>query len=213
MTATLPTACRETLLSLEPALHAEIRGQSHVTPRVVSVLQRGQLGLSKPGRPHGSFLFLGPTGVGKTGLTQAFTLHLFGPEKLRNFDMSEFQTQESLGLPLGAKLGEAGFLGEAVARTSEGTILLDEVEKESLFRGRVASTTSFHRARGHFAAWAVAKLLKTGTPTLCLIVQFRTEPQGPSSAAIQRRRAVQKRQQYTQELSVQNEGACRMPRR
>src|SRR6266567_2246422 len=98
MTATLPTACRETLLSLEPALHAEIRGQSHVTPRVVSVLQRGQLGLSKPGRPRGSFLFLGPTGVGKTELTQAFTRHLFGEEKLLRFDMSEFQTQESLGL-------------------------------------------------------------------------------------------------------------------
>ncbi len=122
-------ASRETLLSLEPALHAEIRGQSHVIPRVISVLQRGQLGLSKPGRPRGSFLFLGPTGVGKTELTQAFTRHLFGEEKLLRFDMSEFQTQESLGLLLGAKLGEAGFLGEGVARTNEGTILFDEVEK------------------------------------------------------------------------------------
>ncbi len=129
MTATLPTASRETLLSLEPALRAEIRGQSHVIPRVISVLQRGQLGLSKPGRPRGSFLFLGPTGVGKTELTQAFTRHLFGEEKLLRFDMSEFQTQDSLGLLLGAKLGEAGFLGEAVARTGEGTILFDEVEK------------------------------------------------------------------------------------
>src|SRR6266536_1847987 len=129
MTATLSTASRETLLSLESALHAEIRGQSHVIPRVTSVLQRGQLGLSKPGRPRGSFLFLGPTGVGKTELTQAFTRHLFGEEKLLRFDMSEFQTQDSLGLLLGAKLGEAGFLGEAVARTREGTILFDEVEK------------------------------------------------------------------------------------
>src|SRR5437762_4480773 len=127
MTATLPTASRETLLSLEPALRAEIRGQSHVIPRVISVLQRGQLGLSKPGRPRGSFLFLGPTGVGKTELTQAFTRQLLGEEKLLRFDMSEFQTQDSLGLLLGAKLGEAGLLGEAVARTDEGTILLDVV--------------------------------------------------------------------------------------
>src|SRR3989454_5982512 len=113
----------------ESALLNEIRGQHHVIPRVISVLQRGQLGLSKPGRPRGSFLFLGPTGVGKTELTQAFTRHLFGEEKLLRFDMSEFQTQDSLGLLLGAKLGEAGFLGEAVARTGEGTILFDEVEK------------------------------------------------------------------------------------
>src|SRR5438045_9017485 len=105
MTATLPTASRETLLSLEPALRAEIRGQDHVIPRVVSVLQRGQLGLSKPGRPRGSFLFLGPTGVGKTELTQAFTEHLFGGRNLVRFDMSEFQTQESLGLLLGSRPG------------------------------------------------------------------------------------------------------------
>src|SRR5436309_10971959 len=91
MMATLSTAPRELLLSLEPALRAEIRGQSHVIPRVISVLQRGQLGLSKPGRPRGSFLFLGPTGVGNTELTQAFTRHLFGAEKLLRFDMSEFQ--------------------------------------------------------------------------------------------------------------------------
>ncbi len=129
MMATISTDPRELLLSLEPALCAEIRGQSHVIPRVISVLQRGQLGLSKPGRPRGSFLFLGPTGVGKTELTQAFTRHLFGEEKLLRFDMSEFQTLDSLGLLLGAKLGEAGFLGEAVARTNEGTMLFDEVEK------------------------------------------------------------------------------------
>src|SRR5437870_2803494 len=119
----------EKLTTLENFLRQEIRGQSHVIPRVISMLQRGELGLSKPGRPRGSFLFLGPTGVGKTELTQAFTRHLFGEETLLRFDMSEFQTQDSLGLLLGAKLGEAGFLGEAVARTGEGTILFDEMEK------------------------------------------------------------------------------------
>jgi len=119
----------DTLTNLEQFLREEIRGQVHVIPRVVSMLQRGQLGLSKPGRPRGSFLFLGPTGVGKTELTQAFTRHLFSAENLIRFDMSEFQTQESLGLLLGSRPGERGFLGGAYSRTNEGTILFDEVEK------------------------------------------------------------------------------------
>src|SRR6266436_7196657 len=113
MTAILPTASRETLLSLEPALRAEIRGQSHVIPRVISVLQRGQLGLSKPGRPRGSFLFLGPTGVGKTEVTLTFTSFLMSKDHAFRFDMSEYQTQESLGVLLGGKLGERGTLGMA----------------------------------------------------------------------------------------------------
>jgi ATP-dependent Clp protease ATP-binding subunit ClpB len=120
---------REKLTKLADALHLEIRGQKHVIPRVVSVLQRGDLGLSKPGRPRGSFLFLGPTGVGKTELTQAFTRHLFGDTKLVRFDMSEFQMQESLGLLLGARAGENGFFGAAYERVQEGTLLFDEVEK------------------------------------------------------------------------------------
>jgi ATP-dependent Clp protease ATP-binding subunit ClpA len=103
----------DTLTNLEQFLRGEIRGQDHVIPCVVSVLQRGQLGLSKPGRPRGSFLFLGPTGVGKTELTQAFTRDLFGAEDLMRFDMSEFQTQESLDLLLGSRPSERGFLGAA----------------------------------------------------------------------------------------------------
>jgi ATP-dependent Clp protease ATP-binding subunit ClpA len=117
------------LQALESSLKREIRGQDHVLHRVASVLRRGQLGLSKPGRPRGSFLFLGPTGVGKTELTLAFTRELFGTDQLVRFDMSEFQTQDALGLLLGAKAGEAGFLGEAVTRTGEGTLLFDEIEK------------------------------------------------------------------------------------
>ena len=101
----------ESLRNLDQALHAEIRGQHHIIPRVVSVLQRGELGLSKAGRPRGSFLFLGPTGVGKTELTQVFTGKLFGLDKLVRYDMSEFQTQESLGLLLGSRPGESGFIG------------------------------------------------------------------------------------------------------
>lgn len=119
----------ERLRGLDQTLLAEIRGQGHIIPRVVSVLQRGELGLSKSGRPRGSFLFLGPTGVGKTELTQVFTARIFGVEKLVRFDMSEFQTQEALGLLLGSRLGESGFLGAAYGRTREGTLLFDEVEK------------------------------------------------------------------------------------
>jgi ATP-dependent Clp protease ATP-binding subunit ClpA len=117
------------LHGLETFLRQRIRGQNHVVPRVVSILQRGELGLTKPTRPRGSFLFLGPTGVGKTEITLAFTEFLFGQEKLSRFDMSEYQTQESLGLLLGAKLGERGTLGMAYDRSPVGTLLFDEIEK------------------------------------------------------------------------------------
>ena len=95
----------ERLRNLNSTLLAEIRGQNHVIPRVVSVVQRGELGLSKAGRPRGSFLLLGPTGVGKTETVLVVTNQLFGSEQLFRFDMSEFQTQETLGLLLGGRLG------------------------------------------------------------------------------------------------------------
>lgn len=119
----------EHLRHLEAHLAEQIRGQDHVLPRVVSVLHRGELGLAPRNRPRGSFLFLGPTGVGKTELTIAFTRYLAGEDKLFRFDMSEYQTQESLGLLLGGKLGEVGLLGLAVAKSSHGTLLFDEIEK------------------------------------------------------------------------------------
>lgn len=117
------------LLQLEAHLRGRIRGQDHVLPRVVSLLKRGQLGLTKPNRPRGSFLFLGPTGVGKTKTTIAFTDFLFGEGKLFRFDMSEYQTQESLGVLLGGKLGERGTLAMARDRSPCGTLLFDEIEK------------------------------------------------------------------------------------
>jgi ATP-dependent Clp protease ATP-binding subunit ClpB len=117
------------LQELEKVLSQRIRGQAHVIPRVVSVLQRGELGLTKPTRPRGSFMFLGPTGVGKTEITLAFTEFLFGAEKLFRFDMSEYQTQESLGVLLGARLGERGTLGMAYDKSPSGTLLFDEIEK------------------------------------------------------------------------------------
>ena len=119
----------EHLRHLEAHLCEQIRGQDYVISRVVPVLHRGELGLATPGRPRGSFLFLGPTGVGKTELTLLFTRYLFGNEKLFRFDMSEYQTQESLGLLLGGKLGELGLLGLTVAKSPTGTLLFDEIEK------------------------------------------------------------------------------------
>ena len=117
------------LRNLTQILHTEIRGQNQVLPRVISVVQRGEFGLTKPGRPRGSFLLLGPTGVGKTETVVVLTKQIFGAEKLFRFDMSEFQTQESLGLLLGAKLGENGYLGAMRERAAEGSLLFDEAEK------------------------------------------------------------------------------------
>src|SRR6516162_2964809 len=119
----------EPLRQLQNYLNDRIRGQDHVIPRVVSVLHRGELGLNTANRPRGSFLFLGPTGVGKTELSLAFTDYLLGKEKLFRFDMSEYQTQESLGVLLGGRIGEVGLLGMARAKSAVGTLLFDEIEK------------------------------------------------------------------------------------
>jgi len=129
ITTTCETEKTGRLRNLTQVLHAEIRGQNQVLPRVVSVVQRGEFGLTKPGRPRGSFLLLGPTGVGKTETVVVLTRQIFGAEKLFRFDMSEFQTQESLGLLLGAKLGETGYLGAMRERAAEGSLLFDEAEK------------------------------------------------------------------------------------
>ena len=128
-TAGSPVKTNGKLHELESHLRQRIRGQDQVLPRIVSLLQRGELGLTKPGRPRGSFLFLGPTGVGKTEVTLTFTGFLMSKEHLFRFDMSEYQTQESLGLLLGGKLGERGTLGMVYDRSKIGTLLFDEIEK------------------------------------------------------------------------------------
>ena len=117
------------LAELETELSREIRGQNHVLPRILSVLRRGQLKLRKPGRPRGSFLKLGPTGTGKTESTMVFTRRLFGETALIRLDMSEYQTQQSLGVLIGSQPGECGYLGMDRKRVAEGTLLLDEIEK------------------------------------------------------------------------------------
>jgi ATP-dependent Clp protease ATP-binding subunit ClpA len=117
------------LHELDALLPREIRGQSQILPRIASAVRRGELGLTKPGHPRGSFLLLGPTGVGKTETVVVLTNQIFGAGKLFRYDMSEFQTQESLGLLLGAKLGETGYLGAMRERAAEGSLLFDEAEK------------------------------------------------------------------------------------
>ena len=117
------------LHGLLPHLRQRIRGQDHVLPRIVSLLQRGELGLTKGLRPRGSFLFLGPTGVGKTEVTLAFTDFLLGKDQLFRFDMSEYQNQSSLAVLLGGELGERGTLALARDRSPVGTLLFDEIEK------------------------------------------------------------------------------------
>src|SRR3989442_2670061 len=89
------------LHELDSLLPREIRGQAHAFPRIVSAVRRGELGLTKSGRPRGSFLLLGPTGVGKTEAVVVTTVQVFGAGQLFRFDMSEFQNQEALGLLLG----------------------------------------------------------------------------------------------------------------
>ena len=127
--ATSPVKLNGKLHELESHLRQRIRGQDHVLPRIVSLLHRGELGLTKQGRPRGSFLFLGPTGVGKTEVTLTFTSFLMSKDHAFRFDMSEYQTQESLGLLLGGKLGERGTLGMVYDKSRVGTLLFDEIEK------------------------------------------------------------------------------------
>ncbi|AWI09653.1 ATP-dependent Clp protease ATP-binding subunit ClpA [Ereboglobus sp. PH5-10] len=120
---------REQLRNLGAHLHEHIKGQSHVIGRVESVLRRGELGLAHPGRPKGSFLFVGPTGVGKTEITNAFTDYLFNGMKPVRFDMSEYQNQSSVEKLIGEKVGDIGLLGRSLAKADCGTLLFDEVEK------------------------------------------------------------------------------------
>ena len=121
---------RDRLRTLAGHLSSNILGQSHIIPEVTASLQNGELGLTDPSRPRGTFLFLGPTGVGKTELTLTFTRHLFGQEQLIRLDMSEYQTQEALGILLGRSEAEEGLFAKRYDATGgQGTLLLDEIEK------------------------------------------------------------------------------------
>lgn len=123
------SALIENLTGLEPHLSSKIKGQGHVIPRVCSVLERGQFGLQPVGKPLGSFLFLGPTGVGKTELTLEFSRYLFGENSVHRFDMSEFLHLDAVKLFMGDETGNPGRLGKILSEHRQGVLLFDEIEK------------------------------------------------------------------------------------
>jgi len=128
MNAILPDTLTR-LNGLEAHLASKIKGQGHVIPRVCSVLERGQLGLNPEGKPLGSLLFLGPTGVGKTETALEFSRYLFGEQALFRFDMSEFLHLDSVKLFMGDETGRPGRLGKILAEHHGGVLLFDEIEK------------------------------------------------------------------------------------
>jgi len=126
---------REKLLGMEAFLHKRVVGQDEAVTLVSDAIRRSRAGLSDPSRPYGSFLFLGPTGVGKTELTKALANFLFdSDDHMIRIDMSEFMEKHSVARLIGAPPGyvgyeEGGYLTEAVRRNPYSVILLDEVEK------------------------------------------------------------------------------------
>ena len=126
---------KEKLLHMEEALHSRIVGQSQAVNAVCHAIRRSRAGLSDPNKPIGSFLFLGPTGVGKTELCKALASFLFDTEEaMVRLDMSEFMEKHSVSRLLGAPPGyvgyeEGGYLTEQIRRRPYSVILLDEMEK------------------------------------------------------------------------------------
>ena len=126
---------KEKLLQMESVVQERVVGQSEAVTAVANAIRRSRAGLSDPNRPIGSFLFLGPTGVGKTELTKALADFLFDTdEAMVRLDMSEFMERHSVARLIGAPPGyvgydEGGYLTEAVRRRPYSVILLDEVEK------------------------------------------------------------------------------------
>lgn len=123
------------LLQMEEHLGHRVIGQSEAVTSVSNAIRRSRAGLSDPNRPNGSFLFLGPTGVGKTELTKALALFLFdSTEAMVRIDMSEFMEKHSVARLIGAPPGyvgyeEGGYLTEAIRRKPYSVVLLDEIEK------------------------------------------------------------------------------------
>jgi len=122
-------AQREKLRTLPVRLKTLLTGQDMAIDLVAERLQHGELGLTTSGRPKASFMFLGPTGVGKTELTLRFTEDLIGPDRVVRLDMSEYQTADRLALLLGT-VEEPGRIAEGFdACEGRGTLLFDEIEK------------------------------------------------------------------------------------
>lgn len=117
------------LRELPERLATKIKGQPHLLPRICSVLTRGELGLAHPRRPKGSFLFVGPTGVGKTETTNVFTDYIFDGSAPIRFDMSEYQNQVAVEKLIGDGRDDPGLLGRSLHGVVRGTLLFDEIEK------------------------------------------------------------------------------------
>ena len=126
---------KEKLLHMEEALAKRVVGQEEALRIVANAIRRSRAGLSDPRRPNGSFLFLGPTGVGKTELCKALAEFLFDTEEaMIRIDMSEFMEKHSVARLIGAPPGyvgyeEGGYLTEAMRRRPYAVVLLDEIEK------------------------------------------------------------------------------------
>jgi len=126
---------RDKLLRMEAALHSRVVGQDEAVKAVADAIRRSRAGLSDPNRPNGSFLFLGPTGVGKTELCKSLAEFLFDTEDaMVRVDMSEFMEKHSVARLIGAPPGyvgyeEGGYLTEAVRRKPYSVLLMDEIEK------------------------------------------------------------------------------------
>ena len=126
---------REKLLAMEAGLHQRVVGQDEAVTAIADAIRRSRAGLADPNRPNGSFLFLGPTGVGKTELTKALAEFLFDTEDaMVRLDMSEFMEKHSVARLIGAPPGyvgyeEGGYLTEKVRRKPYSVLLLDEIEK------------------------------------------------------------------------------------
>lgn len=126
---------RDRLMRMEEALHGRVIGQDEAVEAVANAVRRSRAGLADPQRPNGSFLFLGPTGVGKTELCKSLAAFLFDTEEaMVRIDMSEFMEKHSVARLIGAPPGyvgyeEGGYLTEAVRRRPYSVLLLDEVEK------------------------------------------------------------------------------------
>ncbi|MEV5978521.1 AAA family ATPase [Streptomyces sp. NPDC052114] len=133
--AQLTASEKDKLLKLEEALHSRVVGQDEAVVAIAEAVRRNRAGMGDPDRPVGSFLFLGPTGVGKTELAKALAELLFGDEsRMVRFDMSEFQEKHTVSRLVGAPPGyvgheEAGQLTEKVRRQPYSVLLFDEVEK------------------------------------------------------------------------------------
>ncbi|HEY0256869.1 MAG TPA: AAA family ATPase, partial [Candidatus Methylacidiphilales bacterium] len=165
-------------------LGQNIIGQDHILERVEPVLKRGELGLTHPRRPKGSFLFLGPTGVGKTELTLTFSRHLFGEEQVARLDMSEYQDPKSVNLLLGEHRDEEGILGSRIKRARAKVLLFDEIEKahalildlllQILDAGRITLATGETLDLTDYYIVATSNIGATNVMEMAETVPFRT---------------------------------------